>query len=132
MLVPLNQWVSQISFCWFLANIAKIPVNIHPVTCRDSNCAQFSQKTAIYSSRYLQSMKRHFQAAILKGYLGLSTRLKTSSLDFPFSWHVFFSLVSIIIQFLFYFHVLHVIFIKIMEKTKELIFLAQDTHHGIS
>ena len=35
-------------------------------------------------------MKRHLQAAILKGYLGLSTRLKTSSLDFPFSWHVFF------------------------------------------
>ena len=29
-------------------------------------------------------------AAILNGYLGLSTRLKTSSLDFPFSWHVFF------------------------------------------
>ena len=35
-------------------------------------------------------MKRHLQAAILKGYLGLSTRLKTSSLDFPFSWLVFF------------------------------------------
>ena len=34
-------------------------------------------------------MKRHLQAAILKGYLGLSTRLKTSSLDFPFSWLVF-------------------------------------------
>ena len=35
-------------------------------------------------------MKGHLQEAILKGYLGLSTRLKTSSLDFPFSWHVFF------------------------------------------
>ena len=34
-------------------------------------------------------MKRHLQAAILKGYLGLSTQLKTSSLDFPFSWLVF-------------------------------------------
>ena len=34
-------------------------------------------------------MKRHLQAAILKDYLGLSTRLKTSSLDFPFSWLVF-------------------------------------------
>ena len=34
-------------------------------------------------------MKRHLQAAILKGYLGLSTRLKTSSLDFPFTWLVF-------------------------------------------
>ena len=34
-------------------------------------------------------MKRHLQAAILKGYLGLSTRLKTSCLDFPFSWLVF-------------------------------------------
>ena len=35
-------------------------------------------------------MKRHLQEAILKGYLGLSTRLKTSSLDFPFTWLVFF------------------------------------------
>ena len=34
-------------------------------------------------------MKRHLQAAILKGHLGLSTRLKTSSLNFPFSWLVF-------------------------------------------
>ena len=34
-------------------------------------------------------MKRHLQAAILKGYLRLSTRLKTFSLDFPFSWLVF-------------------------------------------
>ena len=55
-------------------------------------------------------------ATNLKGYLGLNTRLKTSSLDFPFSWLVFLSLVSKIIQFLFYFHVLHVIFIKIMAK----------------
>ena len=37
---------------------------------------------------------------------------------------MFFSLVSIIIQFLFYFHVLHVIFIKIMAKIKELIFIS--------
>ena len=34
-------------------------------------------------------MKRHLQAVILKSYLGLSTRLKTSSFDFPFSWLVF-------------------------------------------
>ena len=34
-------------------------------------------------------MKRHLHAAILKGYLGLSTRLKTFCLDFPFSWLVF-------------------------------------------
>ena len=69
MLVPLSQWDSQ----------------IFSETCSDSYCTQFPLKTAIYSSRYLQSMKRHLQAAILKGYLGLSTRLKTSSLDFPFS-----------------------------------------------
>ena len=37
---------------------------------------------------------------------------------------MFFSLVSIIIQFLFYFHVLHVIFIKIMAKNEELIFIS--------
>ena len=48
--------------------------------------------------------------------LGLSTRLKTSSLDFPFSWHVFF------IGFMF--HVFQVIFIKIMDKKKELIFFS--------
>ena len=47
-------------------------------------------------------MKRHLHAAILKGYLGLSTSLKTSSLDLPFSW-LFLSLVSIKIQFLFLF-----------------------------
>ena len=34
-------------------------------------------------------MKRHLQAAIFKGFLVLSTRLKTSCLDFPFSWLVF-------------------------------------------
>ena len=34
-------------------------------------------------------MKRHLQAAIIKGFLVLSTRLKTSCLDFPFSWLVF-------------------------------------------
>ena len=60
-------------------------------------------------------MKRHLQAAILKGYLRLGTRLKTFSLDFPFSWLVF------VIGFnnntiFFYFLVFHVIFIKIMAK----------------
>ena len=30
MLVPLNQWTSQFFFCWFLANITRIPVNINP------------------------------------------------------------------------------------------------------
>ena len=47
------------------------------------------KKPAIHSSRYLQSMERQLQAAILKGHLGLRTHLKTSSLDFPFSWLVF-------------------------------------------
>ena len=45
----------------------------------------------------------------------------------PWIFHLvgmFFSLVSIKIQFLFYFHVPHVIFIKIMAKIKELIFLS--------
>ena len=45
----------------------------------------------------------------------------------PWIFHLvgmFLSLVSIKIQFLFYFHVLHVIFIKIMAKIKELIFLS--------
>ena len=35
------------------------------------------------------------------------------------------------ISFFIYFHVLHVIFIKIIAKIKELIFLAQGTHHGM-
>ena len=49
-----------------------------------------SPKTpAIYSCRYFQSVKRQLQATILKGHLGLSARLKTSSLNFPFSWLVF-------------------------------------------
>ena len=46
----------------------------------------------------------------------------------PWIFHLvgmFFSLVSIIIQFLFYFHVLHVIFIKIMAKKRNWYFLAQ-------
>ena len=47
------------------------------------------KKPAIHSSRYLQSMERQLQAAILKGHLGLSARLKTSSLNFPFSWLAF-------------------------------------------
>ena len=34
-------------------------------------------------------MKTHHQAAILKGYLGLSAHLKTSSSDYPVSWLVF-------------------------------------------
>ena len=60
-------------------------------------------------------MKRHFQAAILKGHLGLSVHLKTSSLDFPFSWLVF------VIGFnnntiFFHSHLFHVFFIKIMAK----------------
>ena len=41
-------------------------------------------------------------------------------------------MVSKIIQFFFHFHFFHVIFIKIMAKYKELIFLAQGTHRGIS
>ena len=64
-----------------------------------------SPKTvAIYSSRYLQSTKRQLQAAILKGHLGLSRRLKTSSLNFPFCWLVFvISFNTVIIQSLFHF-----------------------------
>ena len=64
-----------------------------------------------------------------------SIRLKTSSLDFPavsFSWLAFvIYFKNNTISFL-QLHVFHVIFIKIMEKNKELIFLAQGTHHGIS
>ena len=79
-------------------------------------CTISPKKTAIYSSRYLQSMKRHLQAAILKGYLRLGTRLKTFSLDFPFSWLVFvIGFNNNTISF-FYFLVFHVIFIKIMAK----------------
>ena len=53
-----------------------------------------SPKTpAIYFSRYLQSMKRQLQTTIWKRviepHLGLSTRLKTSFLNFPFSCFVF-------------------------------------------
>ena len=67
-------------------------------------------------------MNRHLQAAILKGYLGLSTRLKASFLDFPFGWLVFvIGFNNNTISF-FYFLVFHVIFIKIMAKIKELIF----------
>ena len=40
---------------------------------------------AIYSSRYLQSMRRQQSSC----HLVLSTRLKTSFLNFPFSWLVF-------------------------------------------
>ena len=66
-------------------------------------------------------MNRHLQAAILKGYLGLSTRLKASFLDFPFGWLVFvIGFNNNTISF-FYFLVFHVIFIKIMAKIKELI-----------
>ena len=69
-------------------------------------------------------MKRHLQAAILKGYLGLSTRLKTSCLDFPFSWLVFvIGFNNNTISF-FCFLVFHVIFIKITAKIKELIFFS--------
>ena len=85
MLLPLSQWDSQ----------------IFSETCSDSNCTQFPLKTAIYSSRYLQSMKRHLQAAILKSYLGLRTRLKTSPLIFHLA-DLFLLLVSIIKQVLFF------------------------------
>ena len=76
---------------------------------------------------------RHLQAAILKGHLGLSARLKTSSLNFPFSWLVFVigfnnKLYNLLF---FHFHVFNLIFIKIMAKNKELIFLAQGTHQYI-
>ena len=75
-------------------------------------------------------MKRHLQAAILKGYLGLSTRLKTSSLDFPFSWLVFvIGFNNNTISF-FYFHVFHVIH-QNNGKKQGIDILAQDTHHGI-
>ena len=91
------------------------------------------KKTAIHCSRYLQSMKRQLQAAILKGHLGLSTRLKTSSLNFPFSWLAFvIGFNNKLYNLFFHFHVFHVIFIKIMAENKELIFLAQGTHRGIS
>ena len=91
------------------------------------------KKPAIYSSRYLQSMKRQLQAAILKGHLGLTTRLKTSSLNFPFSWLVFvIGFNNKLYNLFFHFHVFHEIFIKIMAENKELIFLAQGTHRVIS
>ena len=65
-------------------------------------------KTAIYSSGYLQSMKRHLQATILKCHLGLNTRLKRSSLDFPFSWLLFvIGFNNKIIQFLFLIFMFH-------------------------
>ena len=69
-------------------------------------------------------MKRHLQDAILKGYLGLSMRLKTSCLDFPFSWRVFVIGFNNNTICFFYFHVFHVIFIKMMAKNKELIFFS--------
>ena len=46
--------------------------------------------------------KDTFKPPSWKAYLGLITRLKTSSLDFPSSWLVFFALVSIIKQVLFF------------------------------
>ena len=74
--------------------------------------------------------KRMFsKATILKGHFGLGTHLKTSSLDFPFSWLVFvLGFNNKLYNLFFRFHVFHVIFIKIMAKNKELIFLAQGTH----
>ena len=68
-------------------------------------------------------MKRHLQAAISIGYLGLSTRLKTSSLDFPFSRLVFvigFNNNTIFSHFPFF----YVIFITIMAKNKQFIFVS--------
>ena len=67
--------------------------------------------------------------------MGFSIRLKTSSLDFPavsFSWLAFVIYFNNNTISFFQLHVFHVIFIKIMAKNKELIFLAQGTHHGIS
>ena len=77
-------------------------------------------------------MKRHLQAAILKGHLGLSTRLKTSSLNFPFSWLVFvIGFNNKLYNLFFHFHVFRVIFIKIMAKTRNWYFLAQGTYQYI-
>ena len=92
--------------------------------------ANSPKNPAIYSSRYLQSMKRQQSSC----HLVLSTRLKTSSLNFPFSWLVFvigFNNKLYNLFFFFHFYVFHVIFINIMVKNKELIFLAQGIHQYI-
>ena len=107
---------------------------------------------AIYSSRYLQSMRRQQSSC----HLVLSTRLKTSSLNFPFSWLVFvigFNNKLYTLFFFFHFHVFHVIFINLMvnsintvsfsiylpfyeifikkvAKNKVLQFSSQGTHYG--
>ena len=75
---------------------------------------------AIYSSRYLQSMRRQQSSC----HLVLSTRLKTSSLNFPFSWLVFVIGFNNKLYNPFFIRVFHVIFIKIMAKNKELIFFS--------
>ena len=62
--------------------------------------------------------KDTFKPPSWKAYLGLITRLKTSSLDFPSSWLVFVIGFNNKTSSFFYFHVLHAIFIKITAKEK--------------
>ena len=98
---------------------------------RDSNCTQFPLKNRqfILADTY-SPWKDNSQAAIWYW-----VRIGKHP---PWSFHLvdlFLLLVSIINYtisfFFFHFHVFHVIFINIMVKNKELIFLAQGTHQYI-
>ena len=81
-------WRENVAFDYKFTILRRTENSLKPVVIQIVH--NFPPKTAIYSSRYLQSMKRHLQAAILKGSFGTEYASETSSLDFPFSWHVFF------------------------------------------
>ena len=84
------------------------------------------------SSSAFQVHEKKPSTTILKGHLGLSTRLKTFSLDFPFSRLVFVIGFNDNTISFFSFSFLSYDFHQNNGKKKGIDILAQGTHHGIS